>query len=233
MSVSANIPALGNKITKDVPDQNALNQRMMRCDFSDVTDLPVGTKALVESAEGWEVRQYNGTGWVLLEKWNIDAQKVDGHSASTGTTASTIPVRDKDGKLPGDILGNATTATKAAALSAVNPVNMGGTGANTAANARKNLGVPPTSHAASTDTYGQATDALFGHAKISDALDASLNAASGVALSPAGAKGAIAELDETVVHKTGAETIAGAKTFTSSPAVSKNSPSLDLVEDTF
>lgn len=187
MSVSANIPALGNKITKDVPDQNALNQRMMRCDFSDVTDLPVGTKALVESAEGWEVRQFNGTGWVLLEKWNIDAQKVDGHSASTGTTANTIPVRDANGKLPGDITGNAATASKASALSATNPIATGGTGATTAEQARENLVVPPKSHASSSTEYGAGSSTQYGHLKSHDAPDATKTAATGHAFSPAGA----------------------------------------------
>lgn len=187
MSVSANIPALGNKITKDVPDQNALNQRMMRCDFSDVVDLPVGTKALVESAEGWEVRQYNGTGWVLLEKWNIDAQKVDGYSASTGTTANTIPVRDASGKLPGDITGNAASATEAAALSATNPIELGGTGATTIEQARANLGVAPKSHASSTTDYGAGSSTQYGHVKTHDTPDATKTAATGHAFSPAGA----------------------------------------------
>lgn len=209
MSFSANIPALGNKIIKDVPDQNALNQRMMRCDFSDVVDLPVGTKALVESAEGWEVRQFNGTGWVLLERWNIDAQKVDGHSASTGTTANTIPVRDSSGKLPGDITGNAATASKAKALSETNPVAVGGTGATTAEQARANLGTPPKKHAASSTEYGAGTSTLYGHLKSHDEPDSTLTAASGHAFSPAGAaamrealggllgetRGAVSELD--------------------------------------
>ena len=187
MSVSANIPALGNKVTKDVPDQNALNQRMMRCDFSDVTDLPVGTKELVESAEGWGVQQYNGTGWVLLEKWNIDAQKVGGHSAATGATPNTIPVRDANGKLPGDITGNAATASKAAELSTVNPVSMGGTGATTAEQARNNLGVAPISHALSGTDYGIGTESEYGHTRTHDTPDATLTAASGHAFSPAGA----------------------------------------------
>lgn len=198
MSVSANIPALGNKITKDVPDQNALNQHMMRCDFSDVTDLPVGTKALVESAEGWEVRQFNGTRWVLLEKWNIDAQKVDGHSASTGTTANTIPVRGTDGKIAGDITGNASTASTAAALSATNPIDKGGTGATTAAQARANLGTPPKTHASTSTEYGTGTPTQYGHLKSHDAPDSTLTAASGHAFSPAGAASLKTELEEQI-----------------------------------
>ena len=107
--------------------------------------------------------------------------------------------------------------------------------AQTAADAAQSTadGKAPKNHASTAATYGIGTSSEYGHVKLSDGLDAALDAASGVALSPAGAKGAIAEQDETVVHKTGAETIAGAKTFTSAPAVSKNSPSLDLVEDTF
>ena len=72
-----------------------------------------------------------------------DVDTVDGKHAATGTTANTIPVRDSSGKLPGDITGNASTASKASDLADnyVVPVAKGGTEASTAAEARKNLGV--------------------------------------------------------------------------------------------
>lgn len=43
---------------------------------------------------------------------SLDADLLDGYHADTGTTASTIPVRDASGNLPGNITGNAATATK-------------------------------------------------------------------------------------------------------------------------
>ena len=41
----------------------------------------------------------------------MNADLLDGYQSSTGTTASTVPVRDGSGKLPGDITGNAATVT--------------------------------------------------------------------------------------------------------------------------
>lgn len=40
-----------------------------------------------------------------------NANLLDGYDTSTGTTASTIPVRNASGQLPGDITGNAATAS--------------------------------------------------------------------------------------------------------------------------
>lgn len=181
MSNSANIPALGNKIVVDIPALNALLRQMIQAELTNVTDLPTRAKQLVEGSSGWEVQQYNGSAWVTLEDWNINAQKVDGFSASQSATANAIAVRDKNGALPGNLTGNAATASKAAALSAVNPVAMGGTGATTAEGARDNLGVTsllstintniaakaPTSHASSATTYGAASASNYGHAKAS------------------------------------------------------------------
>ena len=46
-------------------------------------------------------------------------------------------------------------------------------------------GKAPTSHAASVTTYGAGTSALYGHVKLSDAVNSSMNAASAVAATPA------------------------------------------------
>ena len=135
---------------------------------------------------------------MTLEKWNLDAQKVDGYSASTGTTANTIPVRNANGKLPGDITGNASTASSAAALSATNPIDKGGTGATTAAQARANLVVPPKSHASSSTEYGAGSSTQYGHLKSHDEPDATLTAATGHAFSPAGAASMKTELEEQI-----------------------------------
>ena len=67
-------------------------------------------------------------------------------------------------------------------------VAYGGTGATTAANARTNLGVPPTSHASSATTYGVATGTNYGHVKLSDATNSSSAASDGIAASPKAVK---------------------------------------------
>lgn len=181
-------PKLSNRIADDVPGIQALLSSLAKLTpDSGNSDYPIGTKRVAETTKGYEFQQYNGTGWVTLEKWNIDAQKVDGYSASTGTTVNTIPVRNANGKLPGDILGNANTANTAVALSATNPVNMGGTGATTAAQARANLVVPPKSHASSSTEYGAGSSTQYGHVKSHDSPDATKTAATGHAFSPAGA----------------------------------------------
>ena len=184
-------PKISNRIADDVPAIQALLSSLAKLTpDSGNTDYPTGTKRVTETTTGYEFQQWNGSSWVTLEKWNIDAQKMDGYSATTGTTASTIPVRDANGKLPGDITGNAATASKAAALSVVNPVNMGGTGATTAEQARSNLGVPPTSHASSGTSYGIGTSANYGHVKLSDSTSSSSDASTGIAASPKAVKAA-------------------------------------------
>ena len=192
-------PKLSNRIADDVPDiQAVLSSLAKLTPDSGNTDYPIGTKRVAETTNGYEFQQYNGTGWVTLEKWNLDAQKVDGYSASTGTTANTIPVRNANGKLPGDILGNAATATKANALSETNPIPMGGTGATTAEQARANLGTPPKTHASTSTEYGTGTSTQYGHLKSHDAPDATLTAATGHAFSPAGAASMKTELEEQI-----------------------------------
>ena len=192
-------PKLSNRIADDVPDiQAVLSSHAKLTPDSGNSDYPIGTKRVAETTNGYEFQQYNGTGWVTLEKWNLDAQKVDGYSASTGTTANTIPVRNANGKLPGDILGNAATATKANALSETNPIPMGGTGATTAEQARANLGTPPKTHASTSTEYGTGTSTQYGHLKSHDAPDATLTAATGHAFSPAGAASMKAELEEQI-----------------------------------
>lgn len=172
-------PKLSNRIADDVPDIQALLSSLAKLTpDSGNTDYPTGTKRVAETASGYEIQQFNGSVWITLDKWNIDAQKIDGYSASTGTTASTIPVRGTDGKISGDITGNASTASTAAALSDTNPIDKGGTGATTAEQARANLGVPPTSHASTGTSYGVSTVDNYGHAKASSALPKALGTAS-------------------------------------------------------
>ena len=196
---SFNDPKLSNHIADDVPAIRQLLRSVATLDpATGNTDIPNGAKRLVETAQGYEFQSYNGTAWVTLEKWNLDVQKVDGYSASTGTTASTIPVRDANGKLPGDITGNAASADEAKALSETNPIAAGGTGATTAEQARANLVVPPKSHASSSSEFGAGSSTQYGHLKSHDEPDATLTAATGHAFSPAGAASLKTELEEQI-----------------------------------
>lgn len=205
---SFNDPKLSNHIADDVPAIKKVQGDLARLRPDDGnTDYPNGTVRKMETAQGYEFQSYNGTAWVTLEKWNLDVQKVDGYSASTGTTASTIPVRDANGKLPGDITGNAASADEAKALSETNPIAAGGTGATTAEQARANLGTPPKNHAASSTEYGAGSSTQYGHLKSHDEPDATLTAASGHAFSPAGAASLKTELEEQIEEiETGAST---------------------------
>jgi hypothetical protein len=63
------------------------------------------------------------------------------------------------------------------------PVTAGGTGADNADTARENLGVPPTSHAVNGDTYGKGSGSVFGHVKLSDDIEGTNKAATGIAAS--------------------------------------------------
>lgn len=198
MATSINIPALNHAIRADIPAINEVIKALAKNDPSVLSDLESGTKRIVEGSAGWEIQQYNGTSWVTLSDFNINAQKVDGFSASQSVVANAVAVRDAQGKLPGDITGNAATASKAAALSATNPVSLGGTGGTTPEKARENLGVPPTGHASGGTTYGIGTRDLYGHTKTHDEPDAALTAAGGHALSPAGGESLRALIAEEV-----------------------------------
>ena len=172
-------PSLSNRIADDVPDMQALLSSLAKLtpDSGNV-DYPIGTKRVAETANGYEFQQYNGSSWVTLEQWNIDAQKLDGYSASTGTSASTIPVRNSAGKITGDITGTAEKANEAKTLSETNPIGKGGTGATSAAEARANLGVAPSNHASSGVEYGVSDANQYGHAKASTTTPKALGTAS-------------------------------------------------------
>lgn len=184
MATSINVPALNHTIRADIPAINEIIKALAKNDPSVLTDLEPGTKRIVEGPSGWEFQQYNGTSWITLSTFNINAQKVDGFEASATVVKNTIPVRDNDGALPGDITGNAKTADK---LNDTLAINAGGTGATSVEQARTNLGVAPISHASSGTDYGIGTERQYGHNQTHDAPDAALTAASGHAFSPAGA----------------------------------------------
>ena len=135
--------ALANKIASDVPAIKTMLDALANMDFTGITNLPENAKRIFSVTGGVQIQKYASNAWATVGKLMHDVDTVDGKHAATGTTADTIPVRDASGKLPGDITGNASTASKASDLADnyVVPVAKGGTEASTAAEARKNLGV--------------------------------------------------------------------------------------------
>lgn len=106
-----NKPALTSTYTNFVSEANSRDMDVAKClDPARVTVTNPAQYMIRWSSAGgkWEV--YNGTAWVeLIAKYIINVDKLDGYDANTGTTASTIPVRDVNGKVPGSITGDAAT----------------------------------------------------------------------------------------------------------------------------
>lgn len=134
--------ALANKIASDVPAIKTMLDALAKMDFTGITGIPANVKRIASVTGGVQIQKYASNAWATVGKLMHDVDTVDGKHAATGTTANTIPVRDASGKLPGDITGNAATASKASALADgyTVPLAKGGTGATTAAAARANLG---------------------------------------------------------------------------------------------
>lgn len=134
--------ALANKIASDVPAIKTMLDALAKMDFTGITGIPANVKRIASVTGGVQLQKYASNAWATVGKLMHDVDTVDGKHAATGTTANTIPVRDASGALPGNVTGNAATASKAAALADgyTVPVAKGGTGATTAAAARANLG---------------------------------------------------------------------------------------------
>jgi len=142
MPASWNNPALINKISDDVPEIKNLLIALLKMTDSNTEDVPVDAKRLYEVSGGVQFQKYTGTAWANIGKLMHDVDMLDGKHATSSATADTIPVRDANGRLAGDILGNAATASVASDLASgyVVPVSKGGTGASDEAGARTNLG---------------------------------------------------------------------------------------------
>lgn len=159
-------PSLDQPIGADLPAIQRKFQALVKGDPSLVQKPPVGAKRLVEISSGnWQVQQYNGSTWSNIGKLKMDVDTVDGYDAAITPKANTIAVRNASGKLEGDITGNAVSADSAQTLSDVLETALGGTGATTSAQARTNLGVPPTSHASSGTAYGLGSNLNYGHVR--------------------------------------------------------------------
>lgn len=112
-----------------------------------------------------------------IEDFNENSDKID-------TFAKTTSDHIANKQNPHNVtLDQVLTASGSGGGGSVVPVTAGGTGANNAASARTNLGVPPTSHAVNAATYGKGSASVFGHVKLSDSLEGTNKAASGIAAS--------------------------------------------------
>lgn len=110
-------PLTNNEIDDNFNNLN--NELATKLNSSQYTAADVRTKLLTVDGSGS----------------GIDADLLDGFQANTGTTNNTIPVRNSSGRVPGDVEGNSNS------IRSVLPINLGGTNATTAADARANLDV--------------------------------------------------------------------------------------------
>lgn len=170
---SIDVAKLLNKITQDIPGINTVLKALANWDVSALSDVPDGAmQATTDTNNNLTIKKKVSGSYTPVAKLMHDVDKLDGYHASTSATANSIPVRNAQGALPGNILGNSATADTADALAegSVVPVDQGGTGATTASQARANLGVAGssdfTSHIAK-----QASPSVEGHVKL-DALAA-------------------------------------------------------------
>ena len=165
--------ALANRIASDVPAVKTMLDALAKMDFTGITSIPANVKRIASVTGGVQLQKYASNAWSSIGKLMHDVDTVDGFHAGTGTTKNTIPVRDANGALPGNITGNAATASKASALADgyTVPLAKGGTGATTAAAARVNLGADnaanitkgtlPTARGGTGRTDGFVTDVVI------------------------------------------------------------------------
>ena len=116
-------PKAQNAILSDLQEIVTLTQTNAKMDPSAQDNIPNGAKRLVAVTGGYQLQSYNGETWTTIDRLVHDTDKLDGYDANTGTAANTIPVRNASGVLPGDLTGNAGTATK---LNTARTIDLGG-----------------------------------------------------------------------------------------------------------
>jgi len=197
MPTSWNRPALANKISEDVPAIQNLVSANLKLDPSNTEDIPTGAKRLVSTASGQQFQVFNGTTWASIGRLNHDVQSVDGFFANASVAANAIAVRDANGALPGNILGNAataTTSTTAGSLVTSRRIKLTG-GANGQVNfdGSANVSIPttldldaqPLDYIGDIDTFTKADASTWGHVELRDSPDATLVASQHLAATPA------------------------------------------------
>jgi hypothetical protein len=123
---SWNIPQLTNKIIDDIPALKAVITALFRLTDKDESGTPIGDTSLPNGAKriettysgsavkGQQIQAYNTetSTWSSVGKLDHSVEQVDGYDASASVAANTIPVRDADSDLTGNLKGNAASATK-------------------------------------------------------------------------------------------------------------------------
>lgn len=220
-------PVLSNPIAVDIPKLNEILDALSKANPTDVDGISTGAMRLYEVSSGkWQWQLYNGTSWAPVPFLQHNVDQLDGYHAAITPAANTVAVRNASGLLEDSIAGNAATASSAATLSQTLPVNKGGTGATTSAQARTNLGVPPASHASTATTYGAGNATQYGHVKLSDAVDSTSGATGGTAATPAAVKAAKAAADAAQSAANNAQSGADAAMTKASTLATASSPGI-------
>ena len=220
-------PILSNPITVDIPKLNEILDALSKANPTDVDGISTGAMRLYEVSSGkWQWQVYNGSTWASVPFLQHNVDQLDGYHAAITPAANTVAVRNASGLLEDSITGNAATASSAATLSETLPVNKGGTGATASAQARTNLGVPPTSHASTNTTHGVGNATQYGHLKLSDATNSSSGVSGGVAATPAAVKAAKDAADAAQSSANSAQSSADAAMTKASTLATSSTPGI-------
>lgn len=109
---SFNNPKVTNPINSDVSEIRELLKIVAKQDYTGATDLPIGTKRIVDITGGVQLQKYADNSWSSIGKLMHDVDQLDGYHASLIAAKKTIPVYNDNAQLVGDLTGNAGTATK-------------------------------------------------------------------------------------------------------------------------
>lgn len=189
----------------------------------DVSAMPSDKVALTDSeysdlmakqAQGYKIVNNTSTGKPQAVAQGLTEATATEHEgvAATGSVLGHVKLSDSTSSSSGASAGVAATP---AAVKAVNDAKA------------------PTSHASTATTYGAGTGTNYGHVKLSDSTGTTSGASAGVAATPTAVKAAYDKavtVDNNAVHKTGNETIAGEKTFSTTPIVENAAPAIRFID---